>query len=78
MQGRLVSEQPWYDLAQQSVQPLAQIQIQSRLCFGAEGARLAVLQASSCQEASWHGGSCLALQGGDPSCPVLTGLVRSM
>ena len=58
-----MDDQPWYSLARQSVQPLAQIQIQSRLRFGARGAQLAVLQASSCQEASWHGGSCLALQG---------------
>ena len=64
-QGQLVSNQPWYNLARQDVQPLFQTSIESRLRFGADGAQLAVLQASSCQDFAWAGGSCLQLQGGN-------------
>ena len=62
-QGTLASEQPWFNLALQGVQPLFQNRILSRLHFGADGAQLSVLQASSCQETSWQGGSCLVLHG---------------
>ena len=69
-QGQLENNQPWYNLARQDVQPLFQTCIKSRLRFGPDGAQLAVLQASSCQDFAWAGGSCLQLQGGQIPCAI--------
>ena len=63
LQGKLVEPQPWYNLSRQSVQPLFQERVSSALHWTPAGARLSLLQASTCQEAAWQGGACLLLQG---------------